>query len=250
MKLPTLNIDAKLNTRTAQKDAERLNKQLQQIGGKATAFAGGFGGKLGALGSLGGVTGTAFVGAGVGIAAMTAGLKMNRAILNSFSESVKNGATLMDQFNQTGSFQGFQRAGVGEMFARRLEAALPSAQQFEAATSGFMDSFWAAAMDSQGNIGGVLGSVLRGSESAALGTKGAGALAGAILGGKDVDTARTEAVMALLPGVSATGAGVGSALMGLGLERNAQGQSAFSQQAAADTNIGAWIGLKFMELFS
>jgi len=54
MRLPTLNVDVKVNTSTMKKDIERANKQLQGIGGKAAAFAGGGVGKVGALGSLGG----------------------------------------------------------------------------------------------------------------------------------------------------------------------------------------------------
>ena len=41
MRLPTLNVDVKVNTSTMKKDIERANKQLQGIGGKAAAFAGG-----------------------------------------------------------------------------------------------------------------------------------------------------------------------------------------------------------------
>lgn len=253
MKLPTLNIDAKLNTKTLQKDVAEANKKFQQIGGKATAFAGGVGGRLGALGSLGGTAGSAFVAAGAGVAVaggFFALLKANRAVLQSFNESVRNGASLMDQFNQSGDRAGFQRAGVSEMLARRLEAALPTAQRFEAATQGFWDTFWASAMDSQGKIGGVLGATVAGAESAGQATKGAMALAGAVLGGKDIDTARSEAIMATAPGLTAEESAIGAAFMQRGLARNAQGQSAFSQQAAGNTDVMAWFGLKVMELFA
>jgi len=102
MRLPTLNVDVKVNTSTMKKDIERANKQLQGIGGKAAAFAGGGFGKVGALGSLGGAAGSLAIGAaGLGFAAAAPGMIAEK-ILGSFNSTMEEARKTLEEFAKTG----------------------------------------------------------------------------------------------------------------------------------------------------
>lgn len=124
MKLPTLNVDVKVNTSTMKKDIERANKELQNIGGKGAAFLGGGVGKIGSLGSLGGAAGSAFVGiAGIAAAAM-APLKISTTILDALSQSAKDAEQTLRQFSETGKF-----TGMSSIQAQQIAAGGPAEER-------------------------------------------------------------------------------------------------------------------------
>lgn len=102
MRLPTLNVDVKVNTSTMKKDIERANKELTNIGGKGAAFLGGQFGKIGALGGLGGGVGAGFIGiAGIG-AALAAPAKIAETILDTFKEATDDARKTLEEFSKSG----------------------------------------------------------------------------------------------------------------------------------------------------
>ena len=102
MKLPTLNVDVKVNTAGMKRDIANANKELQTVGGKGLAFAGGAFGKVGALGSLGGGAGSlAIGGAGIALAA-AAPIMAAGKIVDSFAATMKTAEQTMQEFARTG----------------------------------------------------------------------------------------------------------------------------------------------------
>lgn len=173
MKLPTLNVDVKVNTSTLQKDVERANKQIQQIGGKALSFAGGMGGKIGALGSLGGTAGTMAIGFGTAVAGFAA-LDM---IQQSFVASMKEAETAVKSFAETG-----KTGGMNIVAARVLAAqsAQMSEQQKRGMFAGVTESFMAGAQGPGGNI--IEDFIQYLSQGARFGA----GIAGGVLSGRDI----------------------------------------------------------------
>lgn len=102
MKLPTLNVDVKVNTAGMKKQVAEANKQLQGIGGKGLAFAGGAAGKLGSLGALGGTAGSLAIGAGGIALAAAAPVKLAGAIMDSFRATVTEANKTLSEFAKTG----------------------------------------------------------------------------------------------------------------------------------------------------
>lgn len=106
MRLPTLNVDVKVNTSTMKKDIERANKELTNIGGKGAAFVGGGIGKIGSLGSLGGSAGAAFTGiAGIG-AAIAAPIKIASEVMDTLASSAREAEQTLKEFAKTGTTSG------------------------------------------------------------------------------------------------------------------------------------------------
>lgn len=148
MKLPTLNVDVKVNTSTMKKDIERANKQLQGIGGKAAAFAGGGFGKVGALGSLGGAAGSLAIGAaGLGFAAAAPGMIAEK-ILSSFNSTMEEARKTLDEFAKTGKSSAMTATQAFELTGGQGKAA-------EIAPPGFFEGIargWANAAEEGGGI--------------------------------------------------------------------------------------------------
>jgi hypothetical protein len=178
MKLPTLNVDVAVNTSTMKKDIARANKELQSIGGKGLAFAGGSFGKLGALGGLGGGLGGAAIATGGIALAVAAPFMAAGKIVDTFNQSMKAGAQTLDTFAKTGK--------SGEMnIAMALPLAMAQQRTPEFAQKGFLgglgDAFSYGMTDQYGNVGGLMGLL----QEAGLTLKGIFAAAGSWLGGQD-----------------------------------------------------------------
>jgi hypothetical protein len=123
-KLPTLNVDVRVNTRTMQKDIDAANKRLQNIGGKGLAFAGGTAGKLGSLGALGGSAGSAAIGAGAAALTAAAPFMIANRVIDSFSSSVQNATQFLEkQQSDMTAQRSWRELGISQMFAERLAAA-------------------------------------------------------------------------------------------------------------------------------
>lgn len=177
MKLPTLNVDVAVNTAGMKKDIAKANKELQTIGGKGLAFAGGSFGKIGSLGSLGGGMGSAAIAAGgIGLAVAGPLMVMNR-VVDAFSSSMKNGKDAVDAFAKEGKFQGMNIA----MAIPLAMAAQRQPQALQAGAGGFMDAFSYGAVNQYGQAGGLIGWF----QDAMLSLKGAAAYMGAVFGGLD-----------------------------------------------------------------
>lgn len=178
MKLPTLNVDVAVNTSTMKKDIERANKQLQSIGGKGLAFAGGSFGKIGSLGSMGGGFGSAAIAAGgIGLAVAAPFMAAAR-ITDSFSEAMRNGQQAMESFAKTGKTGGMNIAA-----AMPLAAAAEKTNELQKAGfwSGISEAFWAGGTDRFGNTDGFMAFM----QEIPLLLRGLAAMAGAQLSGAD-----------------------------------------------------------------
>jgi len=195
-KLPTLNVDVRVNTRTMQKDIDAANKRLQNIGGKGLAFAGGTAGKIGSLGSLGGSAGSAAIVAGAaGLTAAAPFMAANR-IIDSFSSSVEAARAALEKNSVDSTQTTWRQIGVVDQFAQRLAAASEFSAELEAKNKGFWDTFWASASNDQGQVGGLMGEIVEGAGSAMDSLKQITAQFGAVLGGKTAEQARIEGLMA------------------------------------------------------
>jgi hypothetical protein len=189
MKLPTLNVDLAVNTKNFKRDLENL----QTATGKAIgADKAGKGVGASAMNLLGGVSGLGAVGGPIsaGYSAFKFAIDGSEKILMSFADSVENGKSAMEQFKLTGSTAG---TGLSKTAAEKLAAGTDLANQFKDASSGWIDSFWAAGMDDQAKLGGALGLGTDIMHGLLAGTKAGVAGLGSILGGGGADY--TESVM-------------------------------------------------------
>ena len=198
-KLPTLNVDVRVNTRTMQKDIDAANKQLQNIGGKGLAFAGGTAGKLGSLGALGGTAGSMAIGAGAAALTAAAPFMIANRVIDSFASSVQNATQLLEKQQSDMTASAWRELGISQVFAERLAAAAETADMLSASNKGMWDSFWGAAANDQGQVGGILGTLVEASQSTMDSLKQMTATAGALLGGKNPLTAFLEGLQAVSP---------------------------------------------------
>lgn len=195
-KLPTLNVDVRVNTRTMQRDIDDANKRLQNIGGKGLAFAGGAAGKLGSLGALGGAAGSAAITAGAAALTAAAPFMIANRIIDSFSSSVDNARNALEKQSADSTMSTWRQIGVVDHFAQRLAAASEFSAELEARNKGFWETFWASASNDQGQVGGLMGELVEGAGSAMDSLKQITAQFGAVLGGKTAEQARIEGLMA------------------------------------------------------
>jgi GH24 family phage-related lysozyme (muramidase) len=149
-KLPTLNVDVRVNTRTMQKDIDAANKRLQNIGGKGLAFAGGTAGKLGSLGALGGTAGSAAIGAGAAALTAAAPFMIANRVIDSFASSVQNATQLLEKQQSDMTLSAYRELGISQLFAERLAAAAERADQLSASNKGLWDTFWAVGVERPG----------------------------------------------------------------------------------------------------
>jgi hypothetical protein len=199
-KLPTLNVDVRVNTRTMQKDIDAANKRLQNIGGKGLAFAGGTAGKLGSLGALGGSAGSAAIGAGAAALTAAAPFMIANRVIDSFSSSVQNATQFLEKQQSDMTLNAYRELGISQLFAERLAAAAETSDMLAASNKGMWDSFWAAAANDQGQVGGVMGSILDAAQSTMESLKTVIAGGGALLGGKGFLPSVVEALSATSAG--------------------------------------------------
>ena len=195
MKLPTLNVDVAVNTKTMQKGIADANKQLEKVGKKGLAFAGGTFGKIGSLAELGGGFGMGAIGAGGLALAALAPFKTASFGLNLLAESAKRGKEAMESFAEGKGLTGGLDLGT----ASRLAAAEQRARADASAASGagIIDTFMGAMMNEQGQIGGFAGLVRDWMNATAEGTKWLAAFTGGVLGGMQDGYAAERADMAI-----------------------------------------------------
>jgi len=199
MKLPTLNIDVAVNAKTMQKGIAEAQKQVQSIGAKGLALAGGPFGRFGALGSLGGGAGSmAIGGAGIALAA-AAPFTAAGAIVSQFTEAVKAGESALKAF-KTGA--DIRSTGINAVQAGILAQGADRAAIAESANTGWGAAFTAGSMSEGGQVGGVLGFFQDWAGSinengkwlvAALGGVLAGKTGDEVILGADIATARSTA---------------------------------------------------------
>lgn len=197
MRLPTLNIDARLNTRTLQRDAQQANRTLQQVGGRILSAGGGLGARLGSFGSLGGGIGQFALGAGGLLMAALTPFKAAQAINQSFVDAVAESKKALDAWS-TSAVEG-ARTGIAVPFAERLALAEERAARAEGAFKGFGASFFGAATNEQGELGGAVGMAATWAEEIGRGLKQSLAAVGGLLGGKSMAEQDVLGMMAAEP---------------------------------------------------
>lgn len=192
MKLPTLNVDVAVNTKTMQKGIAEANKNLEKVGKKGLSFAGGGFGKLGSLAELGGGLGMGAIGVGGIALAIAAPFKAASLIVDSFAESTKRGEDAMKAFAE-----GKSLGGLDLGTASRLAAGAEAERANQMATGGLWDTFIGSMMNEQGQVGGLAGIVKDWAQATAEGTKWLTAFAGGVLGGMQDGYAAERADMAI-----------------------------------------------------
>lgn len=199
MKLPTLNVDVAVNTAGMKKQVAQANKELQSIGAKGLAFAGGPTAKLGALGSLGGGAGSMAIGAGGIALAAAAPFKLSSMIVGQFTDAVKAGESALKSF-KTGA--DIRASGINAVQAATLAQAADRAAIEGSAATGWGAAFTSGSMNEFGQVGGVLGFFQDWAGSinengkwlvAALGGVLAGKGGDEVIAGADIATARSTA---------------------------------------------------------
>lgn len=192
MKLPTLNVDVAVNTKTMQKGIAEANKNLERVGKKGLSFAGGGFGKLGSLAELGGGFGAGAIGVGGIALAIAAPFKAASLIVDSFAESTKRGEEALKAFAE-----GKGLGGLDIGTASRLAAGAQAERANQMATGGLFDTFIGSMMNEQGQVGGLAGVVKDWAQATAEGTKWLTAFAGGVLGGLQDGYAAERADMAI-----------------------------------------------------
>jgi hypothetical protein len=192
LKLPTLNVDVAVNTKTMQKGIADANKQLEKVGKKGLAFAGGSFGKIGSLAELGGGFGMGAIGAGGLALAALAPIKLASFAVDAFAEATKRGEEALKSFAEGRGLTGGLDLGA----ASRLALAAPEAMVNANASKGLIDTFIAAGLNEQGQTGGLSGLIYDWAVATAEGTKWVTALIGAFAGGR-TDYAYETADMAI-----------------------------------------------------
>lgn len=186
MKLPTLNIDVAVNTKTMQRGIAEAQKKINTIGKAGLALGGTMGGKFGQLGGLagglfGGGAGAATVGAGGILMATLAPFKLASSILDGFNESAQRGQKALDNFASGKGMTGGIALGTAATLAAGAQASAVRAQS----SQGLIDSFIASLKNEQGQTTGLAGLVEDWASATAEGTKFLLATIGGVLAGKE-----------------------------------------------------------------
>ena len=186
MKLPTLNIDVALNTKTLSKGVAEAQKQINTIGKAGLALGGPMGGKFGQLGGLaggllGGGAGAATIGAGGILMATLAPFKLASSILDSFNESAQRGQKALEDFASGKGMTGGIALGTAATLAAGAQASAVRAQS----SQGMFDTFIASLKNEQGQTTGLAGLIEDWASATAEGTKFLLATIGGSLAGKE-----------------------------------------------------------------
>lgn len=188
MKLPTLNIDLSVNTSGLQKKLAEAQADLNKFGQKALKVSAG--GGLGMLGKMGGGLGAAATTLQLAGDVITKPFQLASMYMEAFAESVRKGSETMQLLAEG---KDYRQTGLSIPLAANLAAAQERMAREQAKGGGsLLDTFFGAATDQYGNMGGVLGFLSDWASSIKENAKWAVAFAGAGLGGKsDLEAFRT-----------------------------------------------------------
>lgn len=201
MKLPTLNIDVAVNTKTMQKGIAEANKKISGLSRQGLSIAGGAIGapSFGAIGAISGALGaaglTALAGSLTALALPMAGLaayvySANKA-LETLAASTGRGASALDAMAEGKPYGGLDVGAAG-----RLAMAAPAAELQATSTKGIWDTFIASTMNAQGEMEGVFGLIGDWARLTSEGFKAAVAGAGAFFSGQTFEEQQRRMDMA------------------------------------------------------
>lgn len=189
MKLPTLNVDVAVNTKTMQKGIAEANKKIAGLSKQGLSIAGGAIGapSFGAIGAISGALGgaglTALAGSlttlAVPMAALAAYIYGANKALETLASSTGRGAAALDAMAEGKPYGGLDLGAAG-----RLAMAAPAAELQATSTKGIWDTFIASTMNAQGEMQGVFGLIGDWARSTSEGFKAAVAATGAFYSGQ------------------------------------------------------------------
>lgn len=204
MKLPSLNVDVKVNAKNLKRDVQKAVSGV----GASTGLSGATGGTGASVGNAIGGTAAQMMGMSAGASAIMGGIGSLGAaayqagklvigfasgVLTQFTQSVQNGTDVMDKFRQ---MEDTRASGLNIVAASRLASQANNAAGQGGMNAGYMDTFVGSSMNTQGQAGGVMGWIHDWSKSTMEGAKAATAWTGGMLGGKGWSGSVREADMA------------------------------------------------------
>jgi len=204
VKIPTLNVDVKVNAKNLKRDVQKAVSGL----GSSTGLSGAAGGTGASVGNAIGGGAAQMLGLGTGASAVLGSIGSLGAaayqagklvigfasgVLGQFTESVKNGTDVMDKFRQ---MEDTRASGLNIVAASRLASQANNAAGQGGMNAGFMDTFVGAGMNAQGQSGGVSGWLHDWSKNTMEGAKATTAYLGGFFGGKGHAESVREADMA------------------------------------------------------
>lgn len=196
MKLPTLNVDLKLNSKNFKRDMAAVGKGAAGVVGLGGQKAG-LGNAIGsAVGSGLGIPGLGQAGTALQAVAIPFKLVMGAAtkIMDTFNGAVKSGSNVMRDFND---MTDTRESGLNVISASRLAAGEEQQKASEMSGGGDLwDTFVGAGLNTEGQKGGLMGELYAWAKEAKDSVKFAVATAGGLAGGKGIDASLREGMIA------------------------------------------------------
>lgn len=210
MKLPTLNVDVKVNAKNLKRDVQKAVSGVGAssglsgaAGGTAASVGNAIGGGaaqlLGVGGGLGAVMGSL---GSLGAAAYTAGklvVGFANGVMGQWTDSVAAGTAVMDKFRQ---MEDSRASGLNVVAASRLATQANNAAAAGGMSAGYMDTFAGASANTYGQTGGIGGWIKDWAQSTAEGAKFAVGMGGGLTGGKSWSDSVREGDMATTKSVA------------------------------------------------
>jgi hypothetical protein len=196
MKLPTLNVDLKLNSKNFKRDMAAVGKGAAGVVGLGGQKAG-LGNAIGsAVGSGLGIGGLGQAGTALQAVAIPFKLVMGTAtkIMDTFNSATRNGSAVMRDFND---MVDTRESGLNVISASRLAAGEEKMKSDEASSGGDLwDTFVGAGLNTEGQKGGLMGELYAWAKEAKESVKFAVATAGGLAGGKGMEASLREGMIA------------------------------------------------------
>lgn len=223
MKLPTLNVDLKLNSKNFKRDMAAVGKSASGViglGGQKAGLGNAIGSAVGSGLGIGGLgqAGTAFQAVAIPFQTVVGAATK---IMDTFNEATRHGAAVMENFND---MVDTRESGLNVISASRLAGREEKMKSEELAGGGSLwDTFTGAGLGTEGQTGGIMGELYAWAKETKETVKFGVAVAGGLAGGKGLDASMRE-------GMIATSASQGAAQSYATKEELIQQNRQFTQQ--------------------
>ena len=196
MKLPTLNVDLKLNSKNFKRDMAAVGKGAAGVVGLGGQRAG-LGNAIGsAVGSGLGIGGLGQAGTALQAVAIPFKLVMGTAtkIMDTFNQATRSGVSVMDDFREG---KDTRESGLNIISASRLAFGEEKMKSDELSSGGNLwDTFVGAGLNAQGQKGGLMDELYSWAKEAKESVKFGVAVAGGLAGGKGIEDSMREGMIA------------------------------------------------------
>ena len=199
MKLPTLNVDLKLNAKNFKRDMAAVGKGAAGVvglGGQRAGLGNAIGSAVGSGLGIGGLgqAGTALQAVAIPFQAVVGAATK---IMDTFNEATRHGAAVMGNFND---MVDTRESGLNVISASRLAGREEKMKGEELAGGGSMwDTFVGAGLGTEGQTGGIMGELYAWAKETKETVKFGVAVAGGLAGGKGLDASMREGMIATSP---------------------------------------------------